>query len=914
MSAYSSEMLTRKFKRLATNNPSDDVSSSSSRIVKRWSFQEKIAKLFAESLELSFPDFKKYPVIYASQEGQDGDYNCQNVLWIWPKLRKDPELQKRYLDIKKPTDVAMKIKENLPESAMIDGEASIQDVGFVAISLSRKWLAESIHKMLKVGIDTWAPELPVKRVLVVDYPLIGVNVGLFQQRAIRDTLVRMLEFSVRKAPFSLAKSDFDNSYKHLQTLRYALEELKANWIVYVTPKWRQEYIEMCFTAAKLEGWCPTGWNGYPKTSYVGYQAFSEPKEFISLFEELKSGCGAVAEGENAKLLGYTCEAVLDCVLQYTFLKNYRLAACTFDVNEMLNEKENTFVYLLETRAQVHRITTNFREEINELKKASELILKNNIGRGVQGKERALEFHLLEFTEVLKDSCLFVSPDMLCAYLHGLCKKFTQYYSSVHKLGSISETSTLLCEATALVMETGFHLLGITPEFSNSAQSLQSFAKQEMGTHVAKEKQNRSKRREKRAIRKQEMPFKDFFVTYSASVARDQPRNCRFELFSIRSTITTDSKFENGKLFGLISVSDKNGLLPDAGCHLSDPDESYVPLFNVDWSKPHNMRNFGVVFLGDPSSRCPIPFSSTIGIRIELNVGTEKNDACYHLCNTKFEIDLTDFWAKKLNSKCGHLSVNGEDGVTNMYYVLLKDAVDAVLKVRLKTNTLRKVSGTIFAYYDDGSEFSMELYNPIQSCYYALLFRAQSPVDLNDGKIVLRRSVMAVPMRGALTIKANLKAETGFEPVILKGSHAFKPQRTSSSKHTIDGGEGTNCALDLEVCWKYPDYIHMLKMSINGVTVEQVIQEQEQTMLKNELILSKTGSTGLLSKEPESSGITQMRATPSQPVTGTPKLPGSESGYKHPPKESERAIEPVNKSSKRALFPDEQLDQKKKKTE
>ncbi|GJX23472.1 putative reverse transcriptase domain-containing protein [Tanacetum coccineum] len=214
MSGYSSEMLTHKFKGLATNNSSDDVSSSS-RIVKRWSFQEKIANLFAESLELSFPDFKQYPVIYASQEGQDGDYNCQNVLWIWPKLRKDPELQKRYLDIKKPTDVAMKIKKNLQESAMIDGEASIQDVGFVAISLSRKWLAESIHKMLKVGIDTWAPELPVKRVLVVDYPLIGVNVGLFQQRAIRDTLVRMLEFSGADVALNIIPRKISEVYMQL---------------------------------------------------------------------------------------------------------------------------------------------------------------------------------------------------------------------------------------------------------------------------------------------------------------------------------------------------------------------------------------------------------------------------------------------------------------------------------------------------------------------------------------------------------------------------------------------------------------------------------------------------------------------------------------------------------------------------
>ena len=49
--------------------------------------------------------------------------------------------------------------------------------------------------MLKYGINTWAPELPVKRVLVVDYTPIVVDIGWFQQRAIRETLVLMLEYS-----------------------------------------------------------------------------------------------------------------------------------------------------------------------------------------------------------------------------------------------------------------------------------------------------------------------------------------------------------------------------------------------------------------------------------------------------------------------------------------------------------------------------------------------------------------------------------------------------------------------------------------------------------------------------------------------------------------------------------------------
>ncbi|PWA48794.1 hypothetical protein CTI12_AA484930 [Artemisia annua] len=679
------------------------------------SFQEEISKLFAASLKSSFPEFEQKPVIFASQEGQDGDYNCQNVMWIWPKLRKSPELRKMYSDIKVPTDVGEMIKKNLPKSAMIDGEASIQD-------------------------------------------------------------------------------------------------------------------------------------------------------------------------------------------------------------------ENTFVYLLKTRARIHRITTNYREDINELKKASELILENNKARGVEGKERALEFHLLEFTEVLKDSCLFVSPHILCAYLHGLSKKFTRYYSTVRKShqnwylhhpkqqnlmigiasrlllvnpasghlsyrpfhelaqewpfpestqrstnfvldvglvdvlardlmdkstnvepGKNEDNATVVFPDSMLIQDSDDHLGSIISEtyphlkqnlwsveyfqerailapthemvnrindrmldllegdetlyqssdseFSNSAQSLQSFTEQEMtvNTRVAIENQKGSKRKQKGAKRKQEKPFKDFFVTYSASADRDPPRNCRFELFSIRPSITTDSKFKEGKLFGLLSVSDKNGLLLDAGSHLSEPDFTYVPLFNVDWSKPHNMRNGGVVCLGDPSSGCLIPFSSTIGIRIELNVSTEKNDACFHLCNTKFEIDTNEFWAKKLNSKCGRLSVNGEDGVTNMYYILLKDAVETVLEVSLKTKTPRKVSGTILAYYDDGCEFPFESYHPIRSCYNALLFRADLPVDLNDGKILLKRSVIAVPMRGSLTIKANLKADADFEQVILKGSHAFKPQRAVSDRSGLLPDAGSHAS-------------------------------------------------------------------------------------------------------------------------
>lgn len=173
---------------------------------------------------------------------------------------------------------------------------SVQDVGFVTFSLSRKWLTkvllffsfptllkhtlqftlsfflfvslQSIHNMLKDGIDTLAPKLPVQRV-IVEYPSLAeeTHVGRFRRHAIRMMLIRMLWYSKvdswsehyshtysqdilskkaseargilkkwfsindrrggdvvidveDKPPFILAKRDFDNSYKDLGTLRY----------------------------------------------------------------------------------------------------------------------------------------------------------------------------------------------------------------------------------------------------------------------------------------------------------------------------------------------------------------------------------------------------------------------------------------------------------------------------------------------------------------------------------------------------------------------------------------------------------------------------------------------------------------------------------------------------------------------
>ncbi|GKA05624.1 arginine--tRNA ligase, chloroplastic/mitochondrial, partial [Tanacetum coccineum] len=94
-----------------------------------------------------------------------------------------------------------------------------------------------------------------------------------------------------------AKKDINHLYTDLEALRYGFKEENADWIVYVTPVRQQEYVEMCFTVAKLEKWTPTDrkWKWIPDgTSYAGYGPCStEPKEKLASFLNQVEACSNV---------------------------------------------------------------------------------------------------------------------------------------------------------------------------------------------------------------------------------------------------------------------------------------------------------------------------------------------------------------------------------------------------------------------------------------------------------------------------------------------------------------------------------------------------------------------------------------------------------------------------------------------
>lgn len=169
---------------------------------------------------------------------------------------------------------------------------------------------------------------------------------------------------------------------------------------------------------------------------------------------------------NPEELRKAQESVAYGCIKYADLSHNRNHEYVFSFDKMLEDKGNTAVYLLYAYTRIKSIARNANftpEKIKEIVKTHQISLDHE-------KEWKLAKVLIRFPDVLfkitKDLCLH----HLCEYVYEIATTFTEFYDNCYciekdssgDIVKVHHGRILLTEATAMILEKCFNILGLKP--------------------------------------------------------------------------------------------------------------------------------------------------------------------------------------------------------------------------------------------------------------------------------------------------------------------------------------------------------------------------------------------------------------------------------------------------------------------
>ncbi|KAF7282436.1 hypothetical protein GWI33_002666 [Rhynchophorus ferrugineus] len=284
-------------------------------------------------------------------------------------------------------------------------------------------------------------------------------------------------------PLTIVKSDGAYTYdtSDMAAIRQRIEEEKVDWVIYVTDAGQATHFQAIFGCAQKAGILD---NTKHRADHVGFGVVlgEDKKKFktrsgdtvrlLDLLEEgLKRSLDKLVEKERDKVLNKdelksAQESVAYGCIKYADLSHNRNHEYVFSFDKMLDDKGNTAVYLLYAYTRIKSIARNAKftpDNIKELSKTYQVSLEHE-------KEWKLGKVLVRFPDVLLKITVDLCMHHLCEYVYEIATTFTEFYDSCYCIernasGEIVSTNIgriLLAEATAMILDKCFNILGLKP--------------------------------------------------------------------------------------------------------------------------------------------------------------------------------------------------------------------------------------------------------------------------------------------------------------------------------------------------------------------------------------------------------------------------------------------------------------------
>ena len=272
-------------------------------------------------------------------------------------------------------------------------------------------------------------------------------------------------------PVIVRKSDggFLYATTDLAALRYRIDQLKADRVIYVADARQRLHFQQVFALARRAGFVQP--STVLKHVAFGSMLGKDAKPFktreggtvklANLLDEAQQRALKPVTEKNPELSQDRRRRIATVVglgaVKYADLAQNPASDYVFDWDKLLSLDGNTAPYLQYAYVRIQSIFRKGRINLDELHSTpAQLCLDHQA-------ELALAKHVLRLPEAVYQAQATYKPNLLCNYLYELAGRFTNFYGECPVLNADQPTRTsrlLLCDLTARTLKLGLGLLGI----------------------------------------------------------------------------------------------------------------------------------------------------------------------------------------------------------------------------------------------------------------------------------------------------------------------------------------------------------------------------------------------------------------------------------------------------------------------